>query len=127
MDSLFLISFTSSLLINISASPFHINKLQERIEIIGSKANDLKCSFIYCNLVGAQDELVFDGQSCIVNSAGDIIYLSAAFEGPPCHRSTNCAGADGTEFGNFVYAQIFIRECSIEFFLDPLELFSNWY
>ena len=48
----------AELLINISASPFHINKLQERIEIISSKANDLKCNFIYCNLVGAQDELV---------------------------------------------------------------------
>ena len=70
----------AKLLINISASPFHINKLQERIEIISSKANDLKCNFIYCNLVGAQDELVFDGQSCIVNSAGEVIYLSAAFE-----------------------------------------------
>ena len=70
----------AELLINISASPFHINKLQERIEIISSKANDLKCNFIYCNLVGAQDELVFDGQSCIVNSAGEVIYLSAAFE-----------------------------------------------
>jgi len=70
----------AELLINISASPFHINKLNERIEIICNKANDLKCSFIYCNLVGAQDELVFDGQSCIVNANGDVIFLSAAFK-----------------------------------------------
>ena len=70
----------AELLINISASPFHINKHNERIELICDKAKDLKCSFIYCNLVGAQDELVFDGQSCIVNSAGEVIFLSAAFE-----------------------------------------------
>jgi len=75
-----LCSLGAELLINISASPFHINKLHERIEIISSKAKDLKCNFIYCNLVGAQDELVFDGQSCIVNSTGEVIFLSAAFE-----------------------------------------------
>ena len=70
----------AELLINISASPFHINKLHERIEIIISKTNNLKCNFIYCNLVGAQDELVFDGQSCIVNSGGEVIFLAPAFE-----------------------------------------------
>ena len=70
----------AELLINISASPFHINKSQERIGLICDKANDLKCNFIYCNLVGAQDELVFDGQSCIVNSSGEVIFLSVAFE-----------------------------------------------
>ena len=70
----------AELLINISASPFHINRLDERLELIKDKTNDLKCSFIYCNLTGAQDELVFDGQSCIVNSSGEVIFLSAAFE-----------------------------------------------
>ena len=70
----------AELLINISASPFHINRLQERLEIILEKAKNLKCYFIYCNLVGAQDELVFDGQSCIVNSAGEVVALSPAFE-----------------------------------------------
>jgi len=70
----------AELLINISASPFHINKINERIEMMCNKANDLKCCFIYCNLVGAQDELVFDGQSCIVNAAGEVILLADAFE-----------------------------------------------
>jgi len=70
----------AELIINISASPFHINKGMERIEIIRDKVNDLKCNFIYCNLVGAQDELVFDGQSCIINSASEVIFLSSAFE-----------------------------------------------
>ena len=60
----------SEFLINISASPFHINRLEERLEIIKYKASHLKCNFIYCNLVGAQDELVFDGQSCIVSPSG---------------------------------------------------------
>ena len=70
----------TELLINISASPFHVNRLEERLELIKGKAKHLMCCFIYCNLIGAQDELVFDGQSCIVNSAGEVIFLSAAFE-----------------------------------------------
>jgi NAD+ synthase (glutamine-hydrolysing) len=70
----------AELLINISSSPFHIDKLKERTDIISSKAKDLKCNFIYCNLVGAQDELVFDGQSCIINSIGEVVALCPAFE-----------------------------------------------
>ena len=69
----------AEILINISASPFHLNRLYERLVIIKDKANNLKCYFIYCNLVGAQDELVFDGQSCAVSPAGELIALSPAF------------------------------------------------
>ena len=70
----------AEMLINISASPFHINRISQRLDIINSKANKLKCYFIYCNLVGAQDELVFDGQSCIVNPAGELVASLPAFK-----------------------------------------------
>jgi NAD+ synthase (glutamine-hydrolysing) len=70
----------AELLINISASPFHINRLRERIEIIKDKAKSLKCYFMYCNLVGAQDELVFDGQSCIISPTGELVALYPAFQ-----------------------------------------------
>lgn len=70
----------ADMIINISASPYHVNKMLERYDIIKKKSNDLKLCFIYCNLVGAQDELVFDGQSCIVNSKGDIVALSYDFK-----------------------------------------------
>jgi len=70
----------AELLINISASPFHVNRLDERLVLIRDKVEDLKCNFIYCNLIGAQDELVFDGLSCIVNPAGEVVALSPAFE-----------------------------------------------
>ena len=53
---------------------------EERVEIIRDKTNNLKCHFIYCNLIGAQDELVFDGQSCAVNSAGDLVSIAPAFK-----------------------------------------------
>ena len=70
----------AEILINISASPFHINRLDERLELIKDKIKYLKCNFIYCNLVGAQDELVFDGQSCMINSDGEVEVLYPAFE-----------------------------------------------
>jgi NAD+ synthase (glutamine-hydrolysing) len=69
----------SEIIINISASPFHVNRIKERIDIASSKAKDLKQYFIYCNLVGAQDELVFDGQSFALNSKGELITLCSAF------------------------------------------------
>jgi len=70
----------AEVIINISASPYHINRLSERIDIISNKAKQLKCNFIYCNLIGAQDELIFDGQSCMVNTTGEMTELLPAFE-----------------------------------------------
>ena len=75
-----LIHSGAEILVNISASPFHLNRLNERLDIIKDKSKDLKCNFIYCNLVGAQDELVFDGQSCIVNPVGEIVALYPLFQ-----------------------------------------------
>jgi NAD+ synthase (glutamine-hydrolysing) len=75
-----LIQEGAEILINISASPFHLNRLYERIELMKDKANNLKCYFIYCNLVGAQDELVFDGQSCIISPTCEVVALYPAFK-----------------------------------------------
>ena len=70
----------ADLIINISASPFHINRINERIAIANTKSKDLKQYFIYCNLVGAQDELVFDGQSFILNQYGELLELCSPFK-----------------------------------------------
>ena len=69
----------ADIIINISASPFHVNRMEKRIDIINSKADELKCYFIYCNLVGAQDELVFDGQSCVISPKGKLVSLLPGF------------------------------------------------
>tara|TARA_B100000029_G_scaffold314756_1_gene307180 strand:- start:3960 stop:5561 length:1602 start_codon:yes stop_codon:yes gene_type:complete len=70
----------AELLINISSSPFYVDKHNERIDIIREKAIDLKCYFIYCNIVGAQDELVFDGNSSIVNPEGKLVAICPPFK-----------------------------------------------
>ena len=74
-----LIHAGAEMLVNISASPFHLNRMDERLDIMRDKSVELKCYFIYCNLVGAQDELVFDGQSCVVSPSGKLVALSPAF------------------------------------------------
>ncbi len=70
----------ADIIINISASPFYIGKGLEREKIVSAKAASLGKPFIYCNLVGGQDELVFDGQSLISNSEGRIIFYGKKFE-----------------------------------------------
>jgi len=68
------------MLLNISASPFHLGKLELRQDIISQCATHLKCPVCYCNLVGGQDELVFDGQSLIADASGEVIAIAKAFE-----------------------------------------------
>ncbi|MDP2921502.1 MAG: NAD+ synthase [Candidatus Omnitrophota bacterium] len=67
-------------LINISASPYHIDKLKEREKAIGGKAKKLGIPIVYSNLVGGQDELVFDGRSALFGKDGKIIKEAKAFE-----------------------------------------------
>jgi len=67
-------------LINISASPYHIDKIKERKRIIWAKAKRFKIPIIYCNLVGGQDELVFDGRSALFAKDGNVIKEAKAFE-----------------------------------------------
>lgn len=68
------------LLINISASPYHAGKGQSREQMLRTRASDSAAIVAFCNLVGGQDELVFDGRSVIVNERGEIVARGAQFE-----------------------------------------------
>lgn len=57
----------------LSASPFHRTKEQERIQAFSRLCNGNNVYFLYCNLVGGQDELIFDGASFVMNPQGEII------------------------------------------------------
>jgi len=69
----------AAFVVNISASPYHELRLKERLGLVQNKVQETGIPFFYCNLVGAQDELVFDGQSLAVNGAGELIGLGAIF------------------------------------------------
>lgn len=67
-------------IINISASPFHMGKLQTRKEILKRAALKFDCPLCYCNIVGGQDELVFDGRSIFTDKHGKLISKAKQFE-----------------------------------------------
>lgn len=66
--------------ININASPFHLNKYRERFDVVARAAQRNQVSIAYLNLVGGQDELVFDGDSFVVDASGAITHRGRAFE-----------------------------------------------
>lgn len=68
------------LLLNISSSPYHKGKAKIRRQMIIKRAKAYKCPIAYVNLVGGQDELVFDGHSLVVGSDGGIIAQANSFE-----------------------------------------------
>jgi NAD+ synthase (glutamine-hydrolysing) len=68
------------LLLNISASPFDVDKLSLRSEVITKCTEALGCAVAYCNLIGGQDELVFDGRSTLADSDGRIAAQAKGFD-----------------------------------------------
>ena len=69
----------ASYIINISASPYHGLKFNERMELIKNKVNKIKKPIYYCNLVGGQDELIFDGESLGISGKGELVGLGKKF------------------------------------------------
>jgi NAD+ synthase (glutamine-hydrolysing) len=70
----------ASVLLNISASPYHRNKGAFRERMLGVRASDYGCYVVFCNLVGGQDELVFDGHSVVFDPEGVLVARAAQFE-----------------------------------------------
>ena len=70
----------AELLVNISASPFHVGKEIEREEMLVTRARDNSCFVAFCNAVGGQDELIFDGHSCVLDDEGEVVARAAGFE-----------------------------------------------
>ncbi|MGQ9729090.1 MAG: NAD+ synthase [Candidatus Fervidibacter sp.] len=66
-------------LVNISSSPYHMGKFAWQERMLGVRANDSLAAIAYVNLVGGQDELVFDGASLIVNELGEVIARGKQF------------------------------------------------
>src|ERR671919_207482 len=68
------------LVANISASPFHLGKGVEREQMLATRARDNSCWIAYVNAVGAQDELIFDGHSLVLDEEGRVVVRGPSFE-----------------------------------------------
>ncbi len=66
-------------LTNVSASPFHLGKGAEREAMLAQRARDNACWIAFVNAVGAQDELVFDGHSLVLDQDGEVVARAPAF------------------------------------------------
>ena len=66
--------------IAINASPFRLNKTQERFDMLSERASDNQLAIAYVNLVGGQDDLVFDGESLLVDKQGQLVFQAPTLE-----------------------------------------------
>ncbi|WP_018991237.1 NAD+ synthase [Aromatoleum toluclasticum] len=70
----------AQVLLGLNASPYHMNKLQRRYEVLRERVGGTGLPVVYCNMVGGQDELVFDGASFALNSDGTLAWQASAFD-----------------------------------------------
>jgi NAD+ synthase (glutamine-hydrolysing) len=70
----------AELLIIINASPYYIQKYDVRVNLVSQKSKDLSVPIVYLNMVGALDEIVYDGQSFITDGTGEIIFKAKPFK-----------------------------------------------
>jgi NAD+ synthase (glutamine-hydrolysing) len=70
----------AELLVNVSASPFHVGREREREAMFRQRALDNVCFVAFCNTVGGQDELIFDGHSLVLDDEGQVLARAPGFE-----------------------------------------------
>src|SRR5436305_8842104 len=70
----------AQLITNLSASPFHVCRDREREEMFATRARDNSCFVAFCNAVGGQDELIFDGHSLVLDEDGHVLARAPGFE-----------------------------------------------
>jgi NAD+ synthase (glutamine-hydrolysing) len=81
----------ADIILNASASPFRVNKIKQRIALVREKIQENKIPFVYTNLIGGQDELIFDGNSFAIDANGDF----AAFMPPSQEALAFCTFKNG--------------------------------
>lgn len=75
-----LVSMGANLILNLSASPWHLGKEKTRLAMLREVAADERVPLVQVNAVGANDELIFDGHSIALNAKGDLIAMGKGFE-----------------------------------------------
>jgi len=70
----------ADLILTLNASPFHAGKIHQREELVCQQAKEVEIPLVYVNLIGGQDELVFDGASFVANAQGEVVFRAKEFE-----------------------------------------------
>ena len=70
----------AEVIVNLSASPYHAGKGLERERMLVQRARDSLVTVVFCNLIGGQDELVFDGHSVVIDQDGELVARAPQFE-----------------------------------------------
>ena len=74
-----LVAAGAELIVNLNASPFRAGVLDERLAVLRRRVDRTGCAVVYVNLVGGQDELVFDGRSLVLDAGGAVVGRARAF------------------------------------------------
>ena len=91
-----LVAGGAKVIVNVNASPFSIGKLTERLAVLRRRIDRVGCPVVYVNLVGGQDELVFDGRSLVLDADGQIVARAEAFDEELLVADVVPAGASAT-------------------------------
>ena len=87
-----LIAEGADVIVNLSSSPFHVGKAALRITMVSELASQFKVPFFYCNAIGGNDELIFDGNSFVIDGNGQTVASLAAFEEEVAVRNADQPG-----------------------------------
>ena len=91
-----LVAGGAEVIVNVNASPFSIGKLTERLAVLRRRIDRVGCPVVYVNLVGGQDELVFDGRSLVLDADGEVVARAEAFDEELLVADVVPAGATAT-------------------------------
>ena len=69
----------AEVIVNLNASPYHLGKKDQRRDVLGRRVAETSCPIVYANLVGGQDELVFDGASLVIGPDGRVVAQAPCF------------------------------------------------
>lgn len=103
----------ANILLSLNASPYDIKKVETRNGVIKSRNIETNLPIVYLNIVGGQDELVFDGRSFVVNSSGEVIYVMKAWDEDSAQLSISDAGKIDVMIGQESQALVHSQEHDI--------------
>ena len=92
-----LVALDAKIIVNISASPFTLEKIERRHELVSKISKRYSTKFIYVNQVGANDQLVFDGSSFVTNELGERVLSLSSFKEEISYLDTDTSNDDAFE------------------------------